>query len=390
MNSHFSSSSLNQLFSIPSDDWTAINKRVGLVNASLGGKYYPYFYGFTNFEAVRQVCHKWERQTFPALTKTAQKIEQFAGVAIDQLEPLAALLIQLDVENRLIVPEEVHHLLGETVQAMHDALLPIANTVVSLYAEVKEFHDINEAADAGYKGRATPSWATITPAPRRVLQAIGHMQSEWLAIQDNLRYLAEREIAIDMPLIAQLAVAEDVANWRKLQQEAKGFIAHAERQGPFISGQYLYDESPIEENGWYVILLDPRSFRTDFAQFLSPDRTRPEASGWYWLRAARFQEVHEYAMWRFEPTEYGHGSYRIINQMFSDYALDLRPPYLVLDKRRPHGYVGQVWRILGGRLINPFYSGWVSLDSYKRVVLAEKNETFFTITRGAEYMRAFD
>src|SRR5918992_2631561 len=73
-------SALGSLFTIPADDWTAINQRVGLTYLASGvaptiAEYLP------SYPALDAACAKWRTATFGALVTQSGALAQYASSA---------------------------------------------------------------------------------------------------------------------------------------------------------------------------------------------------------------------------------------------------------------------------------------------------------------------
>jgi hypothetical protein len=227
------------LFSIPEDDWTAINKRVGLVWLARDivtsiEQYLP------NFPALETASQTWKDATFPALVQQAGAITTYSGQAISSFTTLQTATQALDPNAPL--PPTVQSQAQTALDALAASSATIAASAKSLGDDVAAFTTQNQIVDAkinDYVGVLGSDWTVLTAETESVDQAVGLVRGSWSAIVDDLRNVASGQITITTPFLLGLDIASALLSWQHIQAEAGAFATMAGGQGQYLDGSWV-------------------------------------------------------------------------------------------------------------------------------------------------------
>jgi hypothetical protein len=227
------------LFAVPADDWTAINKRVGLVwlarnIVSSIERYLP------TFPALETASQTWKDATFPGLVQQAGAIATYSGQAITGFTSLQSAIQGLDPNAPL--PANVKTQAQTTLDGLATSSSTVAATAKSLGNDVAAFTSQNQIVDQkihDYIGVLGSDWTVLTAETDAVDQAVGLVRGSWSAIVDDLANVTSGQIQITTAFLLGLDIASALLSWQHIQVEAQAFASMAGGQGQYLDGSWV-------------------------------------------------------------------------------------------------------------------------------------------------------
>lgn len=218
-----------QLFSIPAEDWTAINQRVGEVLYVKNIQAYITQY-LPGYAALLNSSQVWKDNTFNGLVSEATNIANYAATAITNFNRLNEQVKQI---NGNTVPDDLKN---ETIRLLNDlasSTTPIAAASTNLSNQVHTFLTDNQVIDgqmAKNKDRLGIFWEPLGAIINALEDAAGQVTGTWQAIATDLNNAITSPIEVTMPFIQSLSINAALVSWQKLQEEASAFPSMAQNQ----------------------------------------------------------------------------------------------------------------------------------------------------------------
>lgn len=238
------SASLGSLFTIPADDWTALNRRVGLTYLAHGiapviAEYLP------SYAALDAACARWRSATFGALVAQSGALAQYASGAEASFTGVQTAIAGLPPGQQL--PAPVLAQAGSAITALAASTATFNATFGSLCDDVLAFTSANAATDAqidAYRQRLGPDWTALGPETDAVDRAAGLVLGTWQAMAHDLAAIAADPIEITTQFLLSLEIAAALRSWQGLQAEAVAFATMAQGQQQNLDGTWLGARRP--------------------------------------------------------------------------------------------------------------------------------------------------
>lgn len=220
------------LFSISVDDWSTVNRRVGLILAFRRG--WPAFQQLTPvFASYASTCDLWRTETFPLLITQSAAIVSYAASASNKFSALKQSIAQLAPGNALPATLEASAL--STFSALANSTHSLSAASDTLAAQVSAFATYNAVVDAA---AAAHFGEPVGGADAVVDNAAGAVVGAWKALSDDLDAIACGHIPLSSDLLLSLDIDFALRSWANLQSEAAAFAS-----GTAVQTAYL-------EDGW--------------------------------------------------------------------------------------------------------------------------------------------
>jgi hypothetical protein len=215
---------LGQLFTVPEEDWIAINKRVGETAAAEGIASYIEQY-IPEFPSLIQECNVWKGQTFDGMISQSAAISHYAGSAIIGFEGLLNAINALD-PSQPTVPEPLQQKTLSLLSDLSKSTDLLSKIISDLNVQITTFLSVNQEVDAQilrYKEKLEVFWEPLGNIITHVDTATGLVTGVWLALSMDLQQYKDKSVDITMPFLLQLDIESALVNWKSLQAEADAF-----------------------------------------------------------------------------------------------------------------------------------------------------------------------
>lgn len=234
------SSSVSEIFTIPVNEWTAINKRVGEVLATVNLRDYitSVLAGYPN---LMSSCQQWQSNTFTGLIAHSQVLSNYSGQAIKDFGSLNAQVKQVIQSGSQNLPDNLKQQTIDLLKKLSNDTTPIAVQSNLLSTEVLTFLNSNITVDAQmakFKDSLGSFWEPLGANINTLETASGHVTGVWSAITDDLSNTLDLPIIVTIPFIQSLNIDAAIVSWQNIQQEALGFPTMA-------AGQQQYWTNPF-------------------------------------------------------------------------------------------------------------------------------------------------
>lgn len=235
---NIASSSVSNVYAIPTANWTAINKRVGAVLSTVNVE------GFMTqllpqYPALMSASQFWQQSTFNSLITQSQALYNYANTAIGNFNTLNRN-VQAVQQQGSSIPGELQQETIQVLQALKTATDPLAASFNSLFTAVQTFLTANEVVDAEIalvKQRFGSFWGPLGDTIQTVEQSIGLVTGNWQAITDDLKNAIVSPVSVDLPFIESLNIQAAIVSWQSVQAEAGAFAGN-------VAGQQQYWTNP--------------------------------------------------------------------------------------------------------------------------------------------------
>lgn len=222
---------LGQLYSIPEEDWTAINKRVGATAAASGIANYIENY-IPEFPNLIHVCELWKTQTFNGLINQSAAISQYTGTAVNRFQTLLNVISTIS-PSETQVPEAVKEQTRQALIELSSTTTDLCKVNSEVNIQISNFLAINVKVDAQmlrFREKLGIFWEPLGQTITRVENATGLVTGSWLAIATDLENYAKLSPSVTMPFILQLDIEAAIVSWKSLQAEANAFMQISKNQ----------------------------------------------------------------------------------------------------------------------------------------------------------------
>jgi len=225
------SKSLGRLFTVPENDWTAINKRVG--EAAAGADVAQYISEYIpEFPVLVTVCKLWQDQTFERLIEQSAAVSLYAGNAIYGFQELLKEISVMDRSSGKI-PDRIIQLTYLQFDNLNQSTLALSKIVASVGVSISDFLYVNQEVDmriARYTNKLGIYWEPLGQTIINVNSAVEQSTGDWFALTHTMQRILDSRPEITMPLLLNLEINAAINCWRKLQLEADLFNSFSENQ----------------------------------------------------------------------------------------------------------------------------------------------------------------
>lgn len=223
------STSVAILFTISTDQWTAINKRIGSVLA-IEGITLIISQDLPGYPDLLLSSKQWVASTFNGLILNSGAIAGYANTAITNFT-------DLNNEVKKIVGNTVPLAVQEQTRAVLGQLLADTSSIVGnadqLAKELRIFLTANKVVDAEIalnKKILDSFWAPLGIIITNVEAAAGAVTGTWSAILDDLKNTVASDLNVTLPFIESLDIDAALISWQDIKSEAAAFPANMSNQ----------------------------------------------------------------------------------------------------------------------------------------------------------------
>jgi hypothetical protein len=369
----FSSDQINSWFQVPVSVWTALSKRACLISIKgWGGGYYTRYSQFPHLNDLVNACDIYKSRTYSNMSTVAHQISDLSLLFNSTLPNMKELSSQPDLLGG------VQQALT-TIQQQVQAVITLLNQITT---DIANFQSLNEAAEASvqnqplddsdrfYMAQLGPTAQELTTATNQILLGWTDMLGQINTAFQDLNNTAKTNLG---SFIAKVDFTSAAAFWTKVQTEVATFLQNMDGQRHYLSGDYLYDKSPIQPDvGYYIAFPSSYGLRL----LIVGDRVQDISGGGYSYHLTNTQiatpdlpgGINYFdgrGEWTFTKAG-GYGCYRITNQLTGlDYSLDVFAGSMMPVMLPTGNYTGQFWRFYGQQITNTYIQnkGWLSLDN---------------------------
>ena len=236
---NLASNSLSQLFTIPTGDWTMINKRVGIVLLAADIQDYisQYIPGYKDLLKSSQL---WQSSTFNNLIKQSQALAEYASTAIDGFSRLNQRVKEI-VKTNSFVPEDLKSQTLLLLNRLNEETLGLAGQFNISSAQVITFLNNNVVVDSqmsASKGKFDVFWAPISQNITSLESAAGLVTGEWQAISDDLKNTLSVTIDVTLTFLESLNIDAAIVCWQNVLTEAQAFPTMVAGQEQFWTNPF--------------------------------------------------------------------------------------------------------------------------------------------------------
>lgn len=216
---------IGSVFSIPANDWTAMNARAAVVVADQNiapeiSQYIP------NYPALLAACQQWPAQTFPGILAQAYETSVFASQAAKTLGELATDLAPLKPSDPL--PQPITFIFTVQFAALRDSAGSQQTNAATLTNVFSAFVTENATADqalAAIANQLGPEWQSIAGPTGSLDAAMQAVQSGWGALATAFGAAASSQPTLTTAALLALDLQSVIASWTALSTEATSFIS---------------------------------------------------------------------------------------------------------------------------------------------------------------------
>ena len=230
-----SSRALTELFTVPADDWTAINQRVGMVlfAKSIAGDIEK---ELTGFGALEDACQAWAVGTFQSLIDASEGLGAYAASAIQDFSALNEAVRGLVGDT---VPAIVQQQTAAALSRLQSTTLPLVSEFADLSQKVTAFMNLNRQIDAELDHARSVmglSWASVASIAQAIDSAVGLVNGAFQAIYHDLLDGLSISINVTLPFLEGLDLGLAIQTWARIQVETSAFAALAAAQKQYWAG----------------------------------------------------------------------------------------------------------------------------------------------------------
>ena len=230
-------SSIAQLYTIPVADWTAINKRVGVVlmTVPIASEIQS---ELPSFGALLTTCQAWSSGTFQTLIDQSNALHAYATTAIANFTALQQAVNALTGDT---VPTAVQQQTNAALLQLANDTSPLTQAFATLSSQVSDFMNANQAVDSQLNQVQKALgfvWQPITDITTAVDHATGLVNGAFQAINSDLKAATSGQIDVTMPFLEGLSIDVAIQAWQRIQSETGAFPSMA-------NDQKQYWQSPV-------------------------------------------------------------------------------------------------------------------------------------------------
>lgn len=228
------------LYVVPEDQWTAINRRVGLTVLA-GGIGDVVDHVLAQFGELLRQSKIWQSHTFPGLLDDATSAAQLATAAHRDLGSIAAQLGSFPTSTTDL-PAALAADAAAAIGRIHDGATALASSATALSDLVFAFRTINIAIDGellALQGSLGPLWAPVGDSIVAIENALGSVTGRWGAIASDLADVVNHAVPLTLPFVAGLVIDSELDDWASLANEATAFAAYGPSQTGYMDGTNL-------------------------------------------------------------------------------------------------------------------------------------------------------
>lgn len=222
-------SSVGDLFTISSTDWTAINQRVGSVLAAqkiaaIIASDLP------GYPALLASSKLWTQSTFNDLINQSNALVSYSDTAITDFTALNDKVKAITGDS---VPEAIQQETKDLLNKLNTDTAPLIVTSDKLSKEVLDFLNNNKIVDgqiAENKETLGTFWAPLGEIITALETASGHVTGAWRAINDDLKIASSSTVSVTFPFLESLQLDVAIASWAVLKEEASVFPSMVDGQ----------------------------------------------------------------------------------------------------------------------------------------------------------------
>jgi hypothetical protein len=237
---NLASTAVSDMFTIPVNDWTAINKRVGEIMASVNIKDYISSV-LPGYPDLLTSSTQWKNSTFSQLISQSKQLSNYADEAIANFTALNNNVKASLQAGNTKVPNDLQQQTISALEKLRKDTLPLENTSTTLSSEVLTFLNCNIVVDnqmLKYKDTLDSFWDPIGKNINTLEHAAGNVTSVWSAITDDLNNTLNAPITVDFAFITSLNIDAAIVNWQNVKTESIAFPS-------LTSGQEYYWTNPF-------------------------------------------------------------------------------------------------------------------------------------------------
>jgi hypothetical protein len=221
--------SIAQLYTIPASDWTAINKRVGVVlmTAAIASEVESELPGYGT---LLTDCQTWSNSTFQSLIDQSNALHTYATTAIANFSALQQSVNALTGDT---VPQDVQQQTSAAIVQLANDTAPLTQAFATLSSQVSDFMKANQTVDSQLnqiQGSLGFVWQPITDITTAVDHATGLVNGAFQAIDNDLQSAVSNQIDVTMPFLESLSIENAIQMWQRIQNETAAFPSMANDQ----------------------------------------------------------------------------------------------------------------------------------------------------------------
>lgn len=231
---------VSEIFVIPVNEWTEINKRVGQILATIAIKD-SITSVLSDYPALLSSCQQWQNSTFSGLLANSQTIANYCVQAISDFSNLNSEVKKVIQSGSQNLPDSLKQQTIDLLQKLSKDTIPIAAQSNLLSVEIISFLNCNITVDvqmARYKGSLGTFWNPLGDNINKLEAAAGHVTGVWGAIANDLDHTSSLPITITIPFIESLNLDVAIASWENVQQDTLAFPKN-------MNGQEQYWTNPF-------------------------------------------------------------------------------------------------------------------------------------------------
>ncbi|HKX85232.1 MAG TPA: hypothetical protein VJL37_01075 [Flavobacterium sp.] len=237
---NLASTAVSDMFTIPVNDWTAINKRVGEIMASVNIKDYISSV-LPGYPDLLTSSTQWKNTTFSQLIDQSKQLSNYADEAIANFTALNNNVKASLQAGNTKVSNDLQQQTISALEKLRKDTLPLENTSTTLSSEVLTFLNCNIVVDnqmLKYKDTLDSFWDPIGKNINTLEHAAGNVTSVWSAITDDLNNTLNAPITVDFAFITSLNIDAAIVNWQNIKAESIAFPS-------LTNGQEYYWTNPF-------------------------------------------------------------------------------------------------------------------------------------------------
>lgn len=236
---NLSNTSVSELFTIPNSDWTAVNKRVGvvLVAKKIASEISTMF---IDYPALLTQCETWQLTTFNGLIAESQALAKYANTAITTFSALNSKIKPL-IKNGAPVTEVIQVEIKTALQQLNASTKIIVTQFTTLNKTLSAFLTANEVVDKEWetiKNNYGNFWTSIETEILSFENSTQHLLSVWSAIKDDLNSATNPDIIVDIPFIESLNIDAAIVKWQTIYNEANAFPTAVSNQKQYWTNPF--------------------------------------------------------------------------------------------------------------------------------------------------------
>lgn len=219
-------SSVGSIFTIPSDAWFAIAKRVSLVQkaapaSSLLQNFIP------AFPALVTGARDWVASTFPGISMLSRQLGDYAVTSIDEFSDLRNSIDALGHDDSAGEAAVVAQAQTAIVR-LTKATTMLKTAFVPVTAGVIAFAQQNAAVDADVaqtiqRISISTDWSALHDESAALQRAAAAVRGGWSALGDDLGSIASKQFHFTIPFVLSLDIGSALLAWTNIAERASAF-----------------------------------------------------------------------------------------------------------------------------------------------------------------------